>query len=692
MESSSARRNLFTECFTSGSSKDDKDRKHSPVVVELIEDNLPHENESSEKIESLEEFFQGDSTLKEPVQKILIIGLELAKEIQKLIDEASSGLNIKHAACLPSEVPAFCNTERFGLLLVDVRCAKEERCLQKICSNVRYDSRSLNNTTSIIGITPADYTGEDLSSQGLNDTLQLPLKVSDITQLLLKWAEQSSCKGMPLTPESPEDEVITARKAAEIIKETEEQAMLVAHVQSCEQIRRDQEQPTGLQHESSMNPSLMCTQAFSDYSHQSNMMTSNTSIKDTSATQPLQDPSKTQSTGYGPRIPGSITAPCPSYRSASPSMSYATQAHCASHLQNSLPYPGCSSQRAMESFPGQHMELRQLNQAMHPYSSGMSSSIPCRPVLRHPFASSVAGGKILERRGNPPPVADNLHSYSAGKMQSVGTPAYIVSGTPGSKDMKITLVEDDLTKHSSKERIRRERIKESCDQLRFLLPNVTGKKTDMASILEMTVKFVRLVNERIPPPVMEEIARKLSPASTSQSRKRSHRDHQNTKQARMRISQQVQEERAVSPMLTDDPMRTARAQALVSSPGPLYLPHMHMGPGQHLMSHQSGYGYLQPQVVNYNNGCGSDPMSKDFTPMQTSVITYGNSMPHVIQPESDVNTFHHGQRLSATPLTVNTSNLDSPQQWNFLKLPPINTISPSNSSVDLSASSLSSLD
>lgn len=35
----------------------------------------------------------------------------------------------------------------------------------------------------------------------------------------------------------------------------------------------------------------------------------------------------------------------------------------------------------------------------------------------------------------------------------------------------------------------RERIKESCDQLRFLLPSVAGKKSDMASVSYLWLKF-----------------------------------------------------------------------------------------------------------------------------------------------------------------------------------------------------------
>lgn len=46
--------------------------------------------------------------------------------------------------------------------------------------------------------------------------------------------------------------------------------------------------------------------------------------------------------------------------------------------------------------------------------------------------------------------------------------------------------------------VARERIKDSCDQLRVLLPYVRGRKTDMASILEMCVEYLKLVNEALP--------------------------------------------------------------------------------------------------------------------------------------------------------------------------------------------------
>ncbi|GCB74627.1 hypothetical protein scyTo_0003718, partial [Scyliorhinus torazame] len=58
-----------------------------------------------------------------------------------------------------------------------------------------------------------------------------------------------------------------------------------------------------------------------------------------------------------------------------------------------------------------------------------------------------------------------------------------------------------------KERDRRKRIKSSCDQLRDLLPKFEGRRNDMASVLEMTVKYLELVQTLIPP---QERSRTLS--------------------------------------------------------------------------------------------------------------------------------------------------------------------------------------
>ncbi|KAH0518005.1 Spermatogenesis- and oogenesis-specific basic helix-loop-helix-containing protein 2 [Microtus ochrogaster] len=59
--------------------------------------------------------------------------------------------------------------------------------------------------------------------------------------------------------------------------------------------------------------------------------------------------------------------------------------------------------------------------------------------------------------------------------------------------------------HSSKEKLRRERIKFSCQQLRMLLPHVKGRKSDVASVIEATVDYVKYVRENLSPAVMAKI-------------------------------------------------------------------------------------------------------------------------------------------------------------------------------------------
>ncbi|XP_055883967.1 uncharacterized protein LOC129926056 isoform X2 [Biomphalaria glabrata] len=59
-------------------------------------------------------------------------------------------------------------------------------------------------------------------------------------------------------------------------------------------------------------------------------------------------------------------------------------------------------------------------------------------------------------------------------------------------------------------RKRRERIKDSCDQLRVLLPYVRGRKTDMASILEMTVDYLRIITAALPQDFQSQIINIMS--------------------------------------------------------------------------------------------------------------------------------------------------------------------------------------
>nr|XP_048280775.1 spermatogenesis- and oogenesis-specific basic helix-loop-helix-containing protein 2 [Myodes glareolus] len=63
--------------------------------------------------------------------------------------------------------------------------------------------------------------------------------------------------------------------------------------------------------------------------------------------------------------------------------------------------------------------------------------------------------------------------------------------------------------HSSKEKLRRERIKFSCEQLRTLLPHVKGRKSDVASVIEATVDYVKYVRDNLSPAVMAKITESI---------------------------------------------------------------------------------------------------------------------------------------------------------------------------------------
>ncbi|XP_053164876.1 spermatogenesis- and oogenesis-specific basic helix-loop-helix-containing protein 2 [Hemicordylus capensis] len=63
--------------------------------------------------------------------------------------------------------------------------------------------------------------------------------------------------------------------------------------------------------------------------------------------------------------------------------------------------------------------------------------------------------------------------------------------------------------HSRKEKLRRERIKNCCEQLRTLLPCEEGRKNDVASVLEATVAYMSDLQAIIPQDVAFQIAKSL---------------------------------------------------------------------------------------------------------------------------------------------------------------------------------------
>ena len=78
---------------------------------------------------------------------------------------------------------------------------------------------------------------------------------------------------------------------------------------------------------------------------------------------------------------------------------------------------------------------------------------PLYPSTLMPNPASFRASNIAASKTDPLPSTQEPPLESSGK--TVGSPAYMISGELGSKDMKITLLSDDLSKHSSKERVRR---------------------------------------------------------------------------------------------------------------------------------------------------------------------------------------------------------------------------------------------
>ncbi|XP_030055254.1 spermatogenesis- and oogenesis-specific basic helix-loop-helix-containing protein 2 [Microcaecilia unicolor] len=84
--------------------------------------------------------------------------------------------------------------------------------------------------------------------------------------------------------------------------------------------------------------------------------------------------------------------------------------------------------------------------------------------------------------------------------------------------------ENMIALHSSKEKMRRERIRKCYDQLRLLLSCIHGTKTDVASILEATVEYMRCIQGKIPPAVTTQIVKTLQSNKQFCKRQRVHMD------------------------------------------------------------------------------------------------------------------------------------------------------------------------
>ncbi|XP_074072127.1 spermatogenesis- and oogenesis-specific basic helix-loop-helix-containing protein 2 [Macrotis lagotis] len=114
-----------------------------------------------------------------------------------------------------------------------------------------------------------------------------------------------------------------------------------------------------------------------------------------------------------------------------------------------------------------------------------------KPYLQRPFNESPRDGSI------------DLVPHSSNSLGDNPGVGQKTSLSDSRKSKKISLL------HSSKEKLRRERIKDCCEQLRTLLPYIKGRKNDAASILEATVDYVKCIRERIPPTIMVQITKVL---------------------------------------------------------------------------------------------------------------------------------------------------------------------------------------
>ncbi|XP_078326103.1 uncharacterized protein LOC111127169 isoform X3 [Crassostrea virginica] len=138
-------------------------------------------------------------------------------------------------------------------------------------------------------------------------------------------------------------------------------------------------------------------------------------------------------------------------------------------------------------------------------SDPATPSTPATPVTPSEPASDTGDGSSITRSmdsGIESPALPQCLNKCIAQLPSFAQLKAMVPKLNNGKVPKNNSAVD----HTTKEKVRRERIKDSCDQLRVLLPYVRGRKTDMASILEMCVEYLKLVNEALPQEFQNQIA------------------------------------------------------------------------------------------------------------------------------------------------------------------------------------------
>ncbi|XP_022793388.1 uncharacterized protein LOC111332339 [Stylophora pistillata] len=589
----------------------------------------------------------------------------------------------------------------------------------------RYNPNSLNRSVAIIGLTQ-EGSKEDFSSPEINGIIQLPVTDEKVNQVLLKWAGHKSCEGMPLTPESPGGKTRSAvsKSTGKTKENTEETLSLLVKYST----------PLPIQ----QNYSNRVSQADnSDGTLESFCKVS--TLHNNQSGPPYQQPCH-----LGQLIPvnrNSFADLSQNNQVTEEDRLHHQNSNTASPQNfliggNQIQNQPLSSLILQRSAPD-HMPTQEDHVSVHVPPNAVNTVYPehYNHTYYHIQATDQNRPNTIPPHFvaiNPPPLHPNTRVQNPGGLTSqaapkadlsvvttqaspdgeggkiVGSPAYMISGQLGSKDMKITLLHDDLSKHSSKERIRRERIKESCDQLRFLLPSVAGKKSDMASILEMTVKYVRMIKERLPPAVLQEISQNIADTTTILPRKRNKELSANTKQARPRFAPPAnvcEGPPGLPHPLPPFYMRSApfqgKAPAIVTTTGPMYVPHLHIRPShEHTQIPLQQHHIHQPEPASFRLAASPPSVfnscNNGNTVRGTNTFQHQSAHEHVtINPHQDYNATHssfhskhiyHGNHPPIPP--VPGHNYDMPQQWSFLKLPPIGNIFHSLGSGNLSQESV----
>ncbi|XP_068724415.1 uncharacterized protein [Montipora capricornis] len=748
---SSVRRKLFKESSNTWTTETIAEKQNNNIVengpTQLVEYTVVSEGDSAFKAQLVENppgsktpqesvFRRGASSFTKDLEKRILIVREgsddrLAKqwtELQQLED-------IQVTSCHSAELISICTQETFLLIFLEMSSVLGHA--QKLCSTIRYNPSSLNRTVAIIGIME-EGSKDDFSSYGLNDIIHLPMSEKTMNQVLLKWAGHKSCEGMPLTPSSPEDRVTVAAvlKASETSKESKQPSTSLPHYNnpgispSIQQSCNSNSEGSSCVTESYKPSQLQLNQSVPFHQQSFNNVQGGTSngipISNRGFVSLTQNNHTTNDSGLGQSAHTQVTSNIAALQHfVHAGNSYQDQQPPSLFLSRSAPehipvhsglVPAHITSMVNPVYPPDHPNQSYIyhNQSVDP---GKQNNVPHflptntpshYPSIQCPTSAGLISTNDAVSTSKPEqsPASTQAPSESS-SSKGVGSPAYMISGALGSKDMKITLLHEDLSKHSSKERIRRERIKESCDQLRFLLPSVAGKKSDMASILEMTVKYVQMVKERLPPPVLQEISDNIIDTSPVLPRKRSNRDTSTgVKQGRPRLTppSSIPTIHEAAPRLAHplQPfyMRPApfqpKAPTIVTTTGPMYVPHLHMRPG-----HEHPQIPLQQHLVHPQEPPGfrtaTSPPSAFNSCSAARNIRSANVMQHISPHEhttmnlhqdctAPLTSFHskhmyHGSHQTVPP---RGHSYDMPQQWSFLKLPAIGNIFHSLSSTTLS--------